>query len=99
VIPNEKLASDTILNGTIRRRSALAQVTLQVPLDRDLDSVVELVREAAPGEQAEVLVTGLEGSATVTVRAWAADAAEVDRLASELRLRAHERLRAAGVYA
>jgi small conductance mechanosensitive channel len=99
VIPNEKLASDTILNATIRRRSALAQVTLQVPLDKDLDSVVALVREAAPGESAEVLVTGLEGNATVTVRSWAPDADQVERLASDLRLHAHERLRAAGVYA
>jgi small-conductance mechanosensitive channel len=99
VIPNEKLASDAILNGTIRRRTALAQVTLQVPLDKDLGSVVELVREAAPGDHAEVLVTELEANATVTVRAWAADAAQVEQLASELRLHAHERLRAAGMYA
>jgi small conductance mechanosensitive channel len=99
VLPNEKLASDAILNGTIRSRSALAEVTLQIPLDRDLGSVVELVRQAAPGDRPEVLVTGLEGSATVTVRSWAADANDVERLASDLRLRAHERLREAGVYA
>jgi len=98
VLPNEKLASDAILNSTIRRRSARAEVTLQVPLDRDLQSVVELVRQAAPGDRAEVLVTALEGNATVTVRSWAADASEVERLASDLRLRAHERLREVGVY-
>jgi len=99
VIPNEKLASDAILNATIRRRGALAEVTLQVPLDKDVGSVVELVREAAPGDRTEVLVTGLNGNATVTMRSWAEDARDVERLASDLRLHAHERLRAAGVYA
>jgi small-conductance mechanosensitive channel len=99
VLPNEKLAADAILNRTIRSSSALAEVTLQVPLDRDLESVVELVRDAAPGKDPEVLVTSIEGNATVTVRSWAADAKEVEQLASDLRLRAHEKLREAGVYA
>src|ERR687885_750450 len=97
VIPNEKLASDTIRNSTIRARHALAEVSVQVPLERDLGRVVELLREAAP--DGEVLVTGIEGNATVTVREWTTDAAGADRVASDLRLRAHERLRAAGVYA
>jgi small-conductance mechanosensitive channel len=103
VLPNEKLAADAILNRTIRSSSALAEVTLQVPLDRDLASIVELVREAVREEPSEersdVLVTSLEGNATVTVRSWAADAKEVEQLASDLRLRAHEKLREAGVYA
>jgi small-conductance mechanosensitive channel len=98
VIPNEKLASDAILNSTIRRSSALAQVTLQVPLDKDIGEVVELVRKAVPGDRSEVLVTGLNGNATVTVRSWADDAHDVEQLASDLRLHAHERLREAGVY-
>ena len=45
VIPNEKLASDTIRNSTIVSREKLAQVTVQVPLDRDLDAVVDLLKE------------------------------------------------------
>ena len=97
VIPNEKLASDTIRNATIRARHALAEVSLQVPLEQDLGRVVEVLRAAAP--DGEVLVTGIEGNATVTVREWTPDAATADRVASDLRLRAHERLRAAGVYA
>ena len=102
VIPNEKLASETILNktirnATIRARHALAEVSLQVPLEQDLGRVVEVLREASP--DGEVLVTGIEGNATVTVREWTPDAASADRAASDLRLRAHERLRAAGVYA
>jgi small-conductance mechanosensitive channel len=96
VIPNEKLASDTIRNATIRARQALAEVSVQVPLQQDLGRVVEALREAAP--DGEVLVTGIEGNATVTVRTWTPDPASAGRVASELRLRAHERLRAAGVY-
>src|SRR5918912_1040245 len=63
----------------------------------DIGRVVDLLREASP--DGEVLVTGIEGNATVTVREWTPDAASADRVASDLRLRAHERLRAAGVYA
>src|SRR5919197_52413 len=100
VIPNEKLASDTIRNSTIVSREKLAEITLQVPLDKDLRAVVELLREAGAAEKApEVAVTALNGEATVVLRAKAADAAHAERLESELRLRAHERLREAGVYA
>jgi small-conductance mechanosensitive channel len=98
VIPNEKLASDTIRNATIRAPHTRAEISLQIPLDQDLGRAVELLREAAPPD-GEVLVTGLDGNATVLLRAWAPDAASAVHLASDLRLRAHERLRAAGVYA
>jgi small-conductance mechanosensitive channel len=99
VIPNEKLASDTIRNSTIVSREKVAEITLQVPLDKDLRAVVDLLRDAAAGERdPDVVVTGLNGDATVVLRATAADANEADRLESELRLRAHERLRAAGVF-
>jgi small-conductance mechanosensitive channel len=98
VIPNEKLASDTIRNATIRARHALAEVTLPIPLDQDLARVVEVLREAAAPD-GEVLVTGIDTNATVTMRTWTPDASNADRVASDLRVRAHERLRAAGVYA
>src|SRR5437870_6622201 len=93
VIPNERLASEPIRNATIRSRHALAEVSVQVPLERDLGRIVELLREAAP--DGEVLVTGIEGNATVTVREWTPDVAGAERTESDLRLRAHERLRAA----
>src|SRR5204862_3999336 len=98
VIPNEKLASDTIRNATIRARQALAEVSLPIPLDQDLARVVEVLREATAPD-GEVLVTGIDANATVTVRAWTPDASNADRVASDLRVRAHERLRAEGVYA
>src|SRR2546429_3235118 len=53
VIPNEKLAADTIRNSTIVSREKVAEVTVQVPLDRDLRAAVDLLREAA-GDQQEV---------------------------------------------
>ena len=88
VIPNEKLASDTILNSTIVTPEKLAQVTVQVPLDKDLDAVVDLLESETAGDpRAEVLVTGLNGSASVTVRTWAPDAAELELVESDLRQR------------
>jgi small-conductance mechanosensitive channel len=100
VIPNEKLASDTILNSTIVNREKVAEVTVQVPLDKDLQSVVALLRETVAVErEAEVEVTALEANATVAVRALAPDPAAAEQLSSMLRLRVHERLRAAGVFA
>ena len=94
VIPNEKLASDTILNSTIVTPEKLAQVTVQVPLDKDLDAVVDLLKSETAGDpRAEVLVTGLNGSASVTVRTWAPDAAKLEPVESDLRQRLVHRLR------
>jgi small-conductance mechanosensitive channel len=94
VIPNEKLASDTILNSTIVSREKLAQVSIQVPLDKDLDAVVDLLSTETAGDpRSDVLVTGLNGTATVTVRSWAPDASELERVQSDLRQRVARRLR------
>ena len=94
VIPNEKLASDTIRNSTLVTREKLAQVTVQVPLDSDLDAVVDLLKSETAGDsRSDVLVTGLNGSADVTVRTWAADAADIERIESDLSLRVLRRLR------
>jgi small-conductance mechanosensitive channel len=98
VIPNEKLASDTIRNWTIRSRDKLAEVTVQIPIESDLRVAVEALREEVAAErQGEVVVTALADKATITLRAWAPDASAAERLESDLRLRVHERLRAAGV--
>jgi small-conductance mechanosensitive channel len=99
VIPNEKLASDTIRNATIRSRETLAEITVQVPLTQDLGAVIELLRDETAGDRSEVFLGGLDDAATVTLRAWAPDAEAAERLRHELLLRAHERLRAAGAFA
>ena len=94
VIPNEKLASDTILNSTIVSREKLAQVSIQVPLDKDLDAVVDLLKTETAGDpRADVLVTGLNGTATVTVRSWAPSASELETVQSDLRRRVARTLR------
>lgn len=98
VIPNSKLASDTIRNSTIVSRENVAEITLQVPLGVALGSVVDLLRaETTEERDADVFVSSLDGNATVTVRALAADPEAARHLERELRLRAHERLRAGGV--
>ena len=97
VIPNERLAADTIKNSTIASRETLAEVTVPVPRDKDLQEVVDLLR--AETNPREILVTALEDEAVVTLRSWAESDAEARRLESYLRLRAQSRLRAAGVYA
>jgi small conductance mechanosensitive channel len=97
VIPNEKLASDTIRNSTIRSREKVAEISLQVPLGQDLGAVVDRLRAIADG--GEVFVSDLSGNPTVTVQVPANDRASAEQLERELRLRAHEVLRAEGVYA
>ncbi len=99
VIPNELLASDTIRNSTIRSREKLAEVTVQVSPDTDLGAVVGLLSEALAGRpDAQVLVSGLGERATLTLRARARDETAVEKLESDLRLLAHERLRTAGLH-
>jgi small-conductance mechanosensitive channel len=97
VIPNEKLASDTIRNLTIVSREQLAEVAVQVPLDKDLGAAVEALRSETAPYNADIFVTGLETAATVTVRVWVPDEVAAERLESELRLRAHSRLHAEGL--
>jgi small conductance mechanosensitive channel len=97
VIPNEKLASDTIRNSTIRSREKVAEITVHVPLDRDVGALVDRLRGLTA--DADVFVSDLAGGATIVVRARADDDHAAERLEHELRLRAHKVLRAEGAYA
>jgi small-conductance mechanosensitive channel len=100
VIPNEKLASDTIRNSTIRSRQKVAEITVQVPLSTDVGAVVaQLEDELSDEREPAVFVTSLEGVVELTIRARADDEDEAQKLERELRLRVHSLLRAAGVYA
>src|SRR6478736_9108563 len=95
VVPNSKLASDPIVNASIRSRETFAEVLVPVPLAADLDAALEALRETVSDERdADVYVGSLDGTATVRVRAAAADEAAAERLENELRLRAQKRLRA-----
>jgi small-conductance mechanosensitive channel len=97
VIPNEKLASDTIRNSTIRSREKVAEISVQVPLGRDVGAVVNRLRSLT--ENADVFVSDLAGNATIVLRAPAEDEGAAERLERDLRLRAHDVLRAEGAYA
>jgi small-conductance mechanosensitive channel len=100
VIPNSKLASDTIRNSTIVSREKIAEITLQVSLNRELGPVIDALRtETAHERDAEVFVSALEGSATVSVRVRADDEAAAERIERDLRLRAHRRLQEQGLLA
>ena len=41
VVPNEKLASDTIVNASIRSRETFAEISVPVPLAADLDAALD----------------------------------------------------------
>ena len=99
VIPNEKLASDTIRNSTIRSAAKYAEVTVQVPPSTDLRPLVEALRAEVPGERDEVYVSSLEGSPTLTVAAGPRARPAAEKLEHDLRLRVHGRLREHGVFA
>jgi small-conductance mechanosensitive channel len=95
VIPNEKLASDTIRNFTIRSSEKVAEVTVQVPLQQDLDALLEALRAETSGD---VYISSLDTAAVITLRERAPSQVDAERLAHDLRLRAHRRLRAAGAF-
>jgi small-conductance mechanosensitive channel len=100
VVPNEKLASDTIVNASIRSRETFAEISVPVPLAADLDAALDALREDVAEERdASVYVSALADPATVTLRAAASDDLAAERLEHDLRLRAHRRLRALGVWA
>ena len=97
VIPNEKLASDTIRNLTIRSTEKVAEITVQIPLEQDLDRALEALRNETDGD---VFVSELcEKTVLITVREQAPTLSDAESAARELRVRAHRQLRAAGVFA
>ena len=99
VIPNDTLASDTIRNSTIRSVDTVAEIKVQVPLTQDVAAAVEALREETAGYDGSLVVlSSLEGNATLTVRVPARRDG-VEPLENELRMRAHRRLRSEGVFA
>ena len=99
VVPNDTLASDTIRNSTIRSVNTVAEIKVQVPLAQDVAAAVDALREEiAQYDGARVVLSGLEGNATLTVRV-PSPRGNAEELEHELRLRAHKRLREEGVLA
>jgi small-conductance mechanosensitive channel len=93
IVPNEKLASVSIRNSTIRSPLTLAEITVQVPATADLRQLVETLRQDAD----QVYLSDLAEKATLVMRKWVPDEDEVEAVASELRLVAADRLKDAGI--
>ena len=90
VVPNEKLASETIRNSTIRSAETFAEASVEVP-SANLPATVK----ALGGDGDEVYVTALKGDkAVVKVRRRVSNEAIADREASDLRLVLAQRLEA-----
>ena len=90
VVPNEKLASDTIRNSTIRSAETFAEATVEVPF-ANLRAMVK----ALEGDRDEVYVSALVGDrATVKVRRRVSAGGLADRESSDLRVALAERLEA-----
>ena len=88
VVPNERLASETIRNSTIRNAESHAEATVEVP-SANLRATVSAL--ASDGD--EVYVTDLQGdTATVVVRRRVAVWGIADRASSDLRVALAERL-------
>jgi small-conductance mechanosensitive channel len=87
VVPNERLASETIRNSTIRSAESLAEVTVQTAA-AGLRQTVESLKP-----EGEVYVTDLAGeNATIVVRKWIPGEGAADQASSDLRIRVAERL-------
>ena len=90
VVPNERLASETIRNSTIRSAETYAEASIEVP-SANLQATVK----ALEGDGDEVYVTGLAGDkATVTVRRRVPAEGIADRESSDLRIALAQRLEA-----
>ncbi len=96
VVPNEKLASQTIRNATIRAPGGYVEATAQLPLAADLRGVLQSL--AVDGAVARVVELGAN-EATISVRRRVSGVRPLADAASDLRVEVAERLRAAGVYA
>jgi len=93
VVPNEKLASESIRNSTIRSSETVAEVQVQVSASADLRAVVNSLQE----DDEEVYVTDLADKVTIVVRKRVPREGDTERAESELRLSVAERLKAAGL--
>ena len=90
VVPNERLASESIRNSTIRSAESYTEASVEVP-SANLPATVK----ALQGDGDEVFVTALTGDkATVTVRRRVAADGLADRETSDLRIALGQRLEA-----
>jgi small-conductance mechanosensitive channel len=94
VVPNQRIASESIKNATIRRQESLVEVTIQVPATADLSAV----ESSLNGIAEEVYVTDLSADkATLVVRRHVPFGRERLHAESDLRVAAADQLKQDGV--
>ena len=93
VVPNQKLASNSIRNFTIRSSETLAEITVQVPATANLDALLTAFRDAGD----EAYVSDIGDKATFVVRKWCSGERHTEAAESDLRLAVAERLKKAGI--
>jgi small-conductance mechanosensitive channel len=95
IIPNEQLASSTIVNHTIVDPRVRVEVSLWIPVDQDPARAVSALGEEP---DVDVAVADMEKDGIrITVGAWAPSASERGDVAAGLRLRCIERLQQASI--
>jgi small-conductance mechanosensitive channel len=95
IIPNEQLASSTIVNHTIVDPRVRVEVVLWIPVDADIARAVAALEEEP---DADVAVADMEVEGIkLTVGTWAPRASERANAAAGLRLRCIERLQQASI--
>ena len=100
VVPNSKLASDTIINSSIRSRETVAEVRVPLPLHSDVSAAIETLRgEVASERDGDVYVDSIDSTVNVIVCAVVDDEFGAEQLERDLRLRVHHRLREIGAWA
>lgn len=95
VIPNEMLASSSVVNHTIVDPRVRVTVELWIPLDADATRAAAVLGEEPDVDVtiADMTVEGIK----LTVGAWAESASERGRVAAGLRARCIERLQQASI--
>jgi small-conductance mechanosensitive channel len=95
IIPNEQLASSTVINHTIVDPRVRVTVDIWLPLDADVGQAVALLSEEADVDVsvADMTPEGIK----LSVGAWAVTASERGAVAAGLRARCIERLHQASI--
>lgn len=93
VVPNQKIAANSLRNSTIRSELTLAEVTLQVPASADLRALLDVLRDEAD----EAYLADLGDKATFVVRRWVHGEERSEEATSDLRLALAERLKTEGI--
>jgi small-conductance mechanosensitive channel len=86
IVPNELLASSSVVNHTIAERRVQVEVSVWLPVDADLDKAMELIADSDADISVSVAETDKEG-VRLSATTWASSPAERGKAAAELRAR------------